>query len=83
MSKDHMLMFDGRMVPAYRFVDYSNQVKKVKYNGEILYNVLLSSYGMMEVNNLICETLHPENKVARLYLNKKTFIGDTINISKS
>ena len=68
MSKDHMLEFEGRMFPAYRFLDYYDQVKKVKYNGEILYNVLLPTYGKMEVNNLMCETLHPENQVARLYL---------------
>jgi len=67
MTKDHLLEFQGRMVPAYRFLDYSDQVKKVKYNGEVLYNVLLAQHGKMEVNNLVCETLHPENIIAKLY----------------
>jgi hypothetical protein len=67
MSKDHMVEFEGRMAPAYRFLDYSDQVKKVKYTGEVLYNVLLAHYGKMEVNNLVCETLHPENIIAKLY----------------
>ena len=67
MSKDHMVEFEGRMAPAYRFLDYSDQVKKVKYTGEVLYNVLLAQYGRIEVNNLVCETLHPENIIAKLY----------------
>ena len=67
MSKDHKIEFEGRMVPAYRFLDHSDKVKKVKYSGETLYNVLLPTYGKMDVNNLICETLHPENQIAKLY----------------
>jgi hypothetical protein len=62
-------MHDGRLLPAYRFLNYSKNITKVKYSGEILYNVLLSTYSTLQVNNLICETLHPENIVAKLYLN--------------
>ena len=62
-----MVEFEGRLVPAYRFLDYSDQVKKVKYTGEVLYNVLLAQYGKIDVNNLVCETLHPENIIAKLY----------------
>jgi hypothetical protein len=60
-------MFEGRLVSAYRFLDYTDTVKKVKYNGETLYNILLADYGTINVNNLICETLHPENIIAKLY----------------
>jgi hypothetical protein len=67
MTKDHQIEFDGRLVPAYRFLDYSDQVKKVTYNGETLYNVLLATHGTMVVNNLVCETLHPDNIIAKLY----------------
>jgi hypothetical protein len=71
MSKDHKIEFDGRLVPAYRFLDHSDQVKKVPYKGELLYNVLLADgYGKMSVNNLICETLHPENRIAKLFFKK-------------
>jgi len=66
MSKDHRIEFESRMVPAYRFLDFSREVKKVNYSGEVLYNVLLEDYEKMTVNNLICETLHPENAVANL-----------------
>ena len=69
MSKDHQIEFEGKLVPAFRFLDFSREVKKVKYNGEILYNVLLDTYSKMNINNLMCETLHPDNRIAKLYNN--------------
>jgi len=70
MTKDHQIEFNGQLVPAERFLHYSTKVKKVKYSGEILYNVLLANYGTMVVNNLVCETLHPKNIIAKLYTGK-------------
>ena len=67
MTTDHKIEFEGQMVPAYRFLDFSREVKKVKYEGEALYNILLADYGRMNVNGLMCETLHPENIIAKLY----------------
>jgi len=69
LSKDHQIEFNGHLVPAERFLQYSSQVKKVKYTGEILYNVLLATYTTLSVNGLRCETLHPDNVIARLYTN--------------
>ena len=45
----------------------SKEVNKVKYTGEMLFNVLLEDYSVMNVNNLKCETLHPDNVIAKLY----------------
>jgi hypothetical protein len=42
-------------------------VKKIQYDGEILYNILMERYDKITINNLICETLHPDNFIARLY----------------
>ncbi len=67
MSKDHQVEYKGCMAPAYRFLNHSKHITKVRYNGELLYNILLPTYGKIKVNNLICETLHPENKIAKLY----------------
>jgi uncharacterized protein YlbG (UPF0298 family) len=67
MSKDHKIIYKNHLVPAYRFLNYSKEVKKVKYSGEVLYNVVLSKYGIIRVNNLECETLHPDNIIAKLY----------------
>ena len=67
MSKDHKIVFNEQLVPAERFLDCPKAVKKVRYNGEVLYNVLLDSHSCMNVNGLICETLHPANIIAKLY----------------
>jgi len=42
-------------------------VQKVDYNQEILYNVLMEKYEKINVNNIMCETLHPNNIIAKLY----------------
>ena len=55
------------MKKAQEFINYFENVKKVKYTGEVLYNVLMQEPDKMMVNNLICETLHPENGIAKLY----------------
>jgi len=72
MTKDHKVLYDNNLIPAYKFLDISSDVKKVKYTGEVLYNVLLEKYYVMNVNNLICETLHPNNLIAKIYRNRFT-----------
>jgi len=67
MSKNHKIYYKGKMIEAYKFVGKFKDVKKVKYNGEILYNVLMEEHEKILVNNLLCETLHPENIIAKLY----------------
>jgi hypothetical protein len=71
ITKEHKILFEGNYKSAEKFLKQSNKVKKVKYNGELLYNVLLENHGSMQVNNLICETLHPDNLIAKLYNNYK------------
>jgi hypothetical protein len=69
MSKDHQVLYKGVLAPAHKFVPITNDIFKVKYSGEPLYNVLLDNYSTMKVNNLTCETLHPNNTIAKLYMN--------------
>jgi len=66
MSKNHGILHNGKLRKAEVFVG-NDKITKVAYNGEILYNVLMEGPDKMIVNNLICETLHPENKIAKLY----------------
>ena len=47
-------------------------VKHVQYHKETLYNVLMESYNIMSVNNMVVETLHPDNLLAKLYRASKT-----------
>ena len=67
ISKEHKLFYKGKMVKARDLVEVCQGVTAIPYNGEILYNVLLKKYEKMMVNNLICETLDPENIVAKIY----------------
>ena len=67
MSRDHKLYYNGKYIEAYKFLDKFDNVNEVEYNNEILYNILMKKYDKIEVNNLICETLHPDNLIAKLY----------------
>jgi hypothetical protein len=67
ITKNHKLFYKGNMMRAKNFVNDFENVKQIKYSGEFLYNVLLKKYDKIIVNNLVCETLHPENLVAKLY----------------
>ena len=72
MTKEHKVFYQDKLVPAYKFLNVSGEIKRVKYNGETLYNVLMEKHEVMNVNNLICETLHPDNLIAKIYKNRFT-----------
>jgi uncharacterized cupin superfamily protein len=67
VSKEHLIYNKGKMIKAKDFIGKYKNVHKIKYNGDILYNVLLEKYDKILVNNLICETLHPRNALAKFY----------------
>ena len=83
ISPEHQILFFGKMKTAkyiydefvlnnfnrgYVFDDkFCNKIKKINYNGEILYNVLMENHETMIVNNLIVETLDPNNIIAKIY----------------
>ncbi len=67
ISQNHIIFYKGKEVKAKDFVNVFADVKKIPYKGEVLYNVLLEEHDKMMVNNLICETLHPDNMVAILF----------------
>jgi len=66
LSKKHKLVYKNKMLDAEWFIGKFDNIHKVKYDGEILYNVLMENYDKMMVNNILCETLHPENDIAKL-----------------
>ena len=67
ISKNHSIFYKGKMIKANEFIKMNDNIYKIKYRGEVLYNVLMETHDKMLVNNLICETLHPQNSVAKLY----------------
>ena len=66
MSMYHKVDHDGVMTSASRLIN-GTTIKKVPYNRETLYNVLQDEHGTMIVNNVVCETLHPDNITAKLF----------------
>jgi hypothetical protein len=68
MSCEHCIFHNRTMVRAVDLARRLPGVYKVPYSGEPLYNVLLDAPGKMLVNNLIAETLHPNNGTAKLVL---------------
>jgi len=69
ITKGHCVLYKGKMVRASQLVSLLDNglVEFVEYTGEPLYNVLLEEHSKMIVNNMICETLHPENGVALIH----------------
>lgn len=79
MSQTHCIFYKGKMRNAKWFLYKFEGVKKVKYQGEILYNILLDTHDKMVVNNLICETLNPNNQIAHLYKTLPLFSNEMQN----
>ena len=65
ISKNHAVYNNGKWKHAFKYVNDDNIVK-TKYNGETLYNILMDTHSMVVVNNIFCETLHPNNAVVQL-----------------
>ena len=77
MSKEHKVLYEAKMIEAG---DITNGIK-VEYNGELLYNILMEEHSEILVNNLVCETLHPDNLVAKRYKGEK-IVPKENNIAK-
>jgi hypothetical protein len=67
MSRLHKVSYRGRMIEAQKFAEHFENVHRVEYNGEILYNILMEKHSEVMINNLCCETLEPTNLIAKLY----------------
>lgn len=66
-SKYHGVEHNGEMMEAHQFLDQFENVVKVEYNNETMYNILMDDHEKIIVNNLICETLNPEHPYAKKY----------------
>ena len=71
LSQNHKIYYKGKWIKARLFLNKKG-VNKIVYNGEILYNILMEKYDKVIVNNLICETLHPNNIISKIIKNNYT-----------
>ena len=72
ISKYHCINYNHKLIEAYKFVGRLRGVYYEKYNGELLYNILMEKHYIIKINNLKVETLNPKNFVAHLYTNHYT-----------
>lgn len=68
MTKEHCILFKGKLIPANKFVGRYNTIN---YDKRYVYNILLEEWSTMKVNNMIVETLNPKNITAQLYQTKE------------
>lgn len=61
ISPDHCVLYNGEMRKAIELTEVCDKVNKIPHNNEKLYNVLMEKHDIMCINNMICETLHPDN----------------------
>ncbi len=71
MTPGHEVLYKGKLVQAKQFLGKLNGVHTVPYDGKTVYNVLQENHGLMVVNNMTVETLHPQNKVAKRILDNQ------------
>ena len=66
-SKYHGVEYNGEMIEAHQFLEKFENVVKLAYNNEMMYNILMDDHEKIIVNNLICETLNPDHPYAKKY----------------
>ena len=68
MSKKHSVIIRGKYIPAEDMVN-NETITLVPYGESFLYNILMKNHEVVRANNMKSETLHPQNKIARLFKN--------------
>jgi uncharacterized delta-60 repeat protein len=72
VSFEHCIVYRNRLVPAFKFVNKTRGIYYVNYANQYLYNVLLKQHFYMMVNNMMVETLNPNNIMAKLVTSNVT-----------
>ena len=63
ITRNHKILYNENLIEEESIPN----IKIIKYNGELLYNVLLEKNSFMNVHNLICDTLDVNNIISLLY----------------
>ena len=67
ISNNHGILYNKKLIPAKQLVGRFRGIYHTKYNGEVLYNILMEKHYIININNMRVETLNPKNIVAKLY----------------
>ena len=78
MSGNHRVVVNGQMKMARELLKARSvsgvkmhSINAIRYDGQPMYNVLMEEYNVILVNNMVCETLDPDNKMADLHAHLK------------
>lgn len=66
ISQNHEVLYNNQMTKSKDLVNVLENVIFVDYDGQPLYNVLMENHNVMMVNNLIVETMNPNNIMSKL-----------------
>lgn len=72
ISKEHIIIYNNKPTCAKNLVNHID-ILFIDTENEVLYNVLLEDHHLIDVNGLLAETLHPNNKISEIYNNTKNF----------
>lgn len=67
LSSNHRIFYKNKFLEAGDLVGHKG-VYTLPYNNQLLYNVILNQHDIMNVNNIICETLDPKNPAAKEFI---------------
>jgi hypothetical protein len=69
ISNNHLIQnpLTNEMIKAKDYINFNEHILQVPYKKEFLYNILLETHELINVNNMICETLYPFSMIALLY----------------
>ena len=67
LNSKQKIIYDDKIIEADSFIEKFDNIYKIKYNGEILYNLLMTKLDKIKINNLICETLNPNNHLTKIH----------------
>lgn len=59
ITLDHKIFYGGKMRPVHRLL-HKNGLSLIESKKQIVYNIMLSNYSWMKVNNMVVETLYPK-----------------------
>jgi hypothetical protein len=54
-------MVNDTLIESYKLLDLDYNVTEVAYTGEYLYNIMFYTSDLIEINNIVMETLHSSN----------------------
>jgi len=72
LTRNHHIYYRGYKMAAGNLVGRKRGVSKISYNKHhFLYNIVMEKYDTIVVNNMLCETLDPENLVAQVFISSR------------